>query len=398
MIIFTNLCMNVDYQADQVQVIVAVVAWECQVNMHRTIRQPAGFAPGFWAFAILIGLAAGCGSGDLEKAESADRLTLGAFSVTREVFHDGLIPAFEQKWREKTGGRVKFEESYLASGALSRAIGGGFDADVAVFSLDPDVEPLVKAGLVEKSWNAGPTKGRVTRSLVVIGHRPDNPKGIYDWADLTRPEVSVVYADPKTSGGARWNILAVAAGGYWPNGTDPKTAKMNDAGAESLLKGVQDRVTAMDSSGRQSLATFLRNSGDAIITYENDLVQCERLTGRPMPYALPERTLWIEIPAVEVTATTKRNGRSELARSFLEFLNSDDAKPIWAKYGFRPATGPGDAPGLPPVPKGVVTVDQLGGWKKAREAVFGNDGLWSRGFLKDKSAKKAAAKPTEKKP
>lgn len=376
----------------------SVVASKCQVIMHRTIRQPAGFTLGFLALAILSGLAAGCGSGDVEKADSADRLTLGAFSVTREVFHDGLIPAFQQKWRETTGGRVKFEESYLASGALSRAIGGGFDADVAVFSLDPDVEPLVKAGLVEKSWNAGPTKGRITRTLVVIGHRPDNPKGIYDWADLTKPGVSVVYADPKTSGGARWNILAVAAGGYWPNGTDPKTAKMNDAGAEALLKGVQDRVTAMDSSGRQSLATFLRNSGDAIITYENDLVQCQRLTGRPMPYAVPERTLWIEIPAVEVTGTTRRNGRGDLAKAFLAFLSSDEAKPIWAKYGFRPATGPGDAPGLPPVPKGVVTVDQLGGWKKAREAVFGNDGLWSRGFLKEKPAKSAATKTTEKKP
>ena len=395
MTIFTNLCMNVVSNSDHKQQVIGRVGLGAGVTMHGTNHSRICFAAGLLALANFVGLAGCGGSGDVEKAESADRLTLGAFSVTREVFHDGLIPAFQLKWLEKTGGRVKFEESYLASGALSRAIGGGFDADVAVFSLEPDVEPLVKAGLVEKSWNAGPTKGRITRSLVVIGHRPDNPKGIYDWADQAKPGVSVVYADPKTSGGARWNILAVAAGGYWPNGADPK---MDPVGAEKLLKGVQDRVTAMDSSGRQSLATFLRNSGDAIITYENDLVQCERLTGRPMPYALPERTLWIEIPAVEVTGTTKRNGRSELARTFLAFLSSDEAKPIWAKYGFRPATGPGDAPGLPPVPKGVVTVDQLGGWKKAREAVFGTDGLWSRGFLKDKSAKPAEAKSTEKKP
>ena len=142
----------------------------------------------------------------------------------------------------------------------------------------------------------------------------------------------------------------------------------------------------MDGSGRQSLATFLRDSGDAIITYESDVVQCERLTGRPMPYVIPSRTLWIEIPAVEVVGTTKRNGRSELAKAFLAFLNTEEAAAIWARYGFRPATGKGEAEGLPPVPKGVVTVTQLGGWKQAREAVFGNDGLWSRGFLKNKPA------------
>jgi sulfate transport system substrate-binding protein len=355
-----------------------------------------------WAMCLMVALLLfcnmGCGTGAIGDSSSHDRLTLGAFSVTREVFHDGLIPAFQKVWLEKTGGVVKFEESYLASGALSRAIGGGFDADVAVFSLDPDVEPLVKAGLVDKSWNSGPTKGRVTRSLVVIGHRPDNPKAIHDWEDLAKPEVPVVYADPKTSGGARWNILAVAAGGYWPNSVDPKTAKMDPVGAEKLLNGVQKRVTVMDGSGRQSLATFLRDSGDAIITYESDVVQCERLTGRPMPYVIPPRTLWIEIPAVEVVGTTKRNGRSELAKAFLAFLNTEEAAAIWARYGFRPATGKGEAEGLPPVPKGVVTVTQLGGWKQAREAVFGNDGLWSRGFLKDKPKAGNQPKASEKKP
>ena len=327
----------------------------------------------------------GCGAGASVESSISDRLTLGAFSVTREVFHDGLIPAFQKVWFEKTGRSLKFEESYLASGALSRAIGGGFDADVAVFSLDPDVEPLVKAGLVDQTWNAGPSKGHVTRSLVVIGYRPDNPHKIQDWRDLAKPEVSVVYADPKTSGGARWNILAVAASGYWPDSTEPASGNMNTASAESLLAAVQKRVSVMDGSGRQSLATFLRNSGDAIITYENDLVQCQRLTGRQMPYVIPNRSLWIEIPAVEVVGTTKKNGRSETAKAFLDFLKTPEAAAIWAEYGFRPATGSGQVQGLPAVPKGVVTVAQLGGWKKAREAVFGMDGLWSRGFLKEKS-------------
>jgi sulfate transport system substrate-binding protein len=352
----------------------------------------------FAALVLGLGLLGGCGSAVESDGSKIDTLTVGAFSVTREVLHDGLIPAFRRQWEKSHGRSVHFEESYLASGALSRAVLGGFDADVALFSLEPDVEPLVKAGLVASDWNAGPAKGYVTRSLVVIGYRPGNPKSISDWKDLTKPEVSVLYADPKTSGGARWNLLAVAAGGYWPNGVKPTPKNMDADGAERLLADVQHNVTVMDPSGRQSLATFLRNSGDAAITYENDLVQCERLTGRPMPYVIPPRTLWIEIPAVEVVATTQRNGRGELAQAFLEFLRSDEATAIWAQFGFRPVHGDGQVDGLPPVPEGVATVAMMGGWKKAREEVFGNDGLWTRSFLKAREPAKTAASPDARGP
>ncbi|MFM7129948.1 MAG: extracellular solute-binding protein [bacterium] len=313
-------------------------------------------------------------------------MTLGAFSVTREVFHDGLIPAFEQLWLKKTGRTIEFEESYLASGALSRAINGGFDADVALFSLDPDVEPLVKSKLVNTDWNSDIHTGHVARSLVVIGYRAGNPKQISDWVDLTKPDVSVVYADPKTSGGARWNLLAVASSGFWQTDVKPDAAKADFAKAGQILANVQRRVTVMDGSGRQSLATFLRQTGDAIITYENDPVQYQRITGQPLPYVIPNRTIWIEMPAVEIVGVTKKNGRSDIAKAFIAFLKSPEAAAIWAQFGFRPVGGDGNAAGLPTVPTGVVTINSFGGWKKAREDLFGNDGLWTKSFLNNNLA------------
>src|SRR4051812_25144811 len=129
-----------------------------------------------------------------------DTLTIGAFSVVREAFHDGVLPSFARQWKAKTGRTVRFEESYNASGAQSRAIASGFDADVAVLSLESDVSRLVKAGLVAKDWDKGPQKGVVARSLVVIGVRPGNPRRIEDWGDLAGPGVGVLYPDPKTSG------------------------------------------------------------------------------------------------------------------------------------------------------------------------------------------------------
>ena len=136
-------------------------------------------------------------------------LKIGAYSVVREVFHDGLIPAFKAQWKSKTGRDVQFEESYSGSGAQARSIASGFDADLAILSHEGDMQGLVKAGKVKSDWNSGPHRGILTHSLVVIGHRAGNPKQIKDWPDLGRPGVGVLYPDPKTSGGARWNINAI---------------------------------------------------------------------------------------------------------------------------------------------------------------------------------------------
>ena len=106
----------------------------------------------------------------------------------REAFHEAVLPAFAGSWKEQDRADVRFEESYSGFGAQSRAIASGFDADIAVLSLEGDIERLVKAGLVTEDWNAGPDKGMITRSLVVIGVRDGNPQGIKDWADLARPE------------------------------------------------------------------------------------------------------------------------------------------------------------------------------------------------------------------
>ena len=214
---------------------------------------------------------------------TTDTLTIGAYSVVREAFHQAVLPAFARRWKERTGRDVRFEESYTGSGAQSRAIASGFDADVAVLSLEGDVTRLVKAGLVEKSGTRGPIEGMITRSLVVIGVRDGNPQGIRDWDDLARPEVGVLYPDPKTSGGARWNINAIYGAGL----LNETGGKPDPEAARDLLAQVQKRVVNMDSSGRQSMATFERGTGDAVVTYENELLLQRKMTGKAAPYVDP---------------------------------------------------------------------------------------------------------------
>src|SRR6185437_10213165 len=106
------------------------------------------------------------------------------------------------------GKNVTFSQSYGASGDQSRAVAAGLKADVVNFALSSDVDRLVKANLVDATWNTGPTKGMVTDSVVAIGTRKGNPKNIKTWDDLVKPGIQVITPNPFTSGGARWNIMA----------------------------------------------------------------------------------------------------------------------------------------------------------------------------------------------
>jgi len=309
-----------------------------------------------------------------------DTLTIGGYSVIREAFGEALLPAFKALWKARTGRDVAFVESYKSSGAQSRDILAGFEADVAILSLTDDVEKLVKKGLVKPGWKAGPDKGIVTHSLVVIGHRVGNPKGIKGWDDLARPGVGVLYPDPNTSGGARWNVNALyghallkaqAAGGGTP---DPKAVA-------AFLKRVQANVVNMDSSGRISVGTFERGTGDVLVTYENELL-LRRKQGRAIPYVIPERTLLIESPAAIVDANVEAHGNRALAEAFLAFLHAPEGQAILGEYGFRPVDLglPGPA-GTPPPPAGLFTMADLGGWGGVKAAVYGPKGIWTAVFI-----------------
>lgn len=310
---------------------------------------------------IGLGLAclglAGCARTEAAAGSEPDRLTIGAYSVVHEAIHDGILPAFAADWRRRTGRTVEFEESYNASGAQARAIASGLDADVAILSMDDDLDVLTRAGLELER------RAVVSRSLVVIGVRPGNPRKIADWVDLAAPGTSVVYPDPKTSGGARWNVNAIYGTGLLDAGKDS---------ARELPASIQKNVVVMDSSGRQSLSTFQRGTGDAIVTYENELRLAARMTAADYPYVIPPRTLLIESPAALVGPSLRRHGNREVAEAFLDFLTGPKGQAILTDYGFRAL----DAP----LPDGVFTMDDLGGWKAVRADLYGAGGIWDSLF------------------
>ncbi len=323
-----------------------------------------------------LGTLAGCARKGEGPKTAADTLVLAAYTVPKEAYEREIIPAFQRHWKEKTGRDVTVQQSYEASGAQARAVAGGFEADVVALSLEGDVDKVAEAGLISHDWHARPWGGHITRSVVVIGTRPGNPKRIRDWSDLTRPGVEVLYPNPKTSGGAMWCVNAIYGAGL---GLGVPGAVADSAAGRALVKAIQARVRVMDKSGRESVTTFERGIGDAMVTYENEVL-LRSMQGRPIEFVIPDATILIENPAAVVDRYADKHGTRELAEEFVRFLHGDEAQRSFARYGFRPASPAimSEVATRYPRPARLFTIGDLGGWTRVREGLYGPAGVWTQ--------------------
>ena len=293
-------------------------------------------------YGILAILLAGCG-GVSEASADGKKLTLVAYSTPREVYAE-LTKSFA---KTNAGKGVAFDESYGSSGEQSRAVESGLPADVVAFSLEPDLTRLVDAGIVAGGWNEGAHKGMVTNSVVVFAVRKGNPKGIKTWDDLVKDGVEVITPNPFTSGGARWNVMAAYG------------AK-KDVG---YLRELFRHVSVQDKSARESLQTFTGGKGDVLLAYENEAILAQE-KGEELAYVVPDETILIENPI----AFTK--DAPEAARAFVEYVRTPEAQHVFFEAGYRPySTGILDDTEFPQ-PRGLFTIDDLGGWDKVQKQFF----------------------------
>ncbi|MBN1295407.1 sulfate ABC transporter substrate-binding protein [bacterium] len=321
-------------------------------------------------FAACLFIAAGCSP--RQSADSMeDVLIIGAYTVPKDLYQERLIPGFQAVWKEKTGRNIRFEQSYAASGAQARAIIGGFEADIAALSLAGDIDRIVDAGLMKPEWIQRPGGAFVSRSVVVIGFREGNPLGIDGWDRLMRDDIELICPNPKTSGGAQWNINAVYSAGLVRSNGDP-------AGAADFLKSIVRRITVMDKGARGSMTTYEQGVGNAILTYENEALLRIR-QGKSFPFIIPETTMLIENPIAVVHANAARHGVVAAAEAFVDYLFSSEAQRAFAEYGFRSVNSEVAAQfaGRYPDPVHLKTIADLGGWDRVKTELYGPDGVWS---------------------
>jgi sulfate/thiosulfate-binding protein len=296
-------------------------------------------------------VAAGCGgasdsndataSSGSAGGKGSTSLSLIGYS-TPEVVYDEVIPAFE---KTPAGKGVSFKTSFGASGDQSRAVEAGLKADVVTFSLEPDLDRLVKANLVPST-----AQGKwVTTSVVTFIVRKGNPKGIKTWDDLLKPGIQVVTPNPFTSGAAKWNLLAALG------------AKDLSYVRELLTK----HVKVQPKSGREALQTFTQGQGDVLLSYENEAITAQK-KGQDVDYVIPDQTIKIQNP---IAVTSKAPAA---AKAFLDYALSKPAQEVFASWGYRPVDPSVLAANTSkfPTPAGLFTIDKFGGWSKVNDVYF----------------------------
>jgi sulfate/thiosulfate transport system substrate-binding protein len=326
--------------------------------------------------ALVVALA-GCGNASPTTSSGGSvTLVFGAYSAASDVYPK-LFPLFQTRWKQQTGQTVTFQQSYLGSGAQSRAIISGFPADVTALSLAPDIDAIAKAGLITHDWTNTPTKGMVSTSIVAFAVRKGNPRGVHGWADLAQPGIQILIPDPRASGGAKWNILALY--GAARRGEVAGVAKGDPAAALAFLKAVLKNVKAFDKDARTSITTFETGIGDVAITYESEVFTA-RAAGKDDQLVIPTSTILIQNPVAVVDANVDHDGSRKAAEAFVSFLTTTPAQQVFAGTGFR-AVDAGVAQAAAskyPSVADLWTVAAFGGWTTVNTQIFGTNGVYSQ--------------------
>jgi sulfate/thiosulfate transport system substrate-binding protein len=324
----------------------------------RTRRRRAAAVIG--AIFLLIGtvFVAGCGDDNSDTTGGggggggSSKLDLVAYSTPESVYQDVLEPAFE---KTSEGKGVTFSSSFGASGDQSRAVEAGQPASVVHFAQGGDMTRLVDAGIVDANWDQNKYKGIAEDSVVSIVTRKGNPEGIRSFDDLISKDVSIVTPNPISSGGARWNIMAVY-------GSQLHQGK-SEAQALDAVKTVLSKAEVQPGSASDALTAFSQGQGDVLLSYENEAIRAQN-EGEDVDYVVPDSTILIETPI----AVTK--DAPESAQAFVDYLWSDAGQKLWADNGYRPVNPDLVDPQTYPTPKDLFKIDEFGGWDKVNDEFF----------------------------
>ena len=263
-------------------------------------------------------------------ALAQDKLLNVSYDVAREFYKD-YNAAFVAHYKKTTGKDVKIDQSHAGSSAQSRAVNDGLEADVVTFNTTTDVQFLADNGVVAKDWATQfPHAASPTTSTMLFLVRNGNPKNIKDWDDLIRPDVKVIVVNPKTGGNGRYAYLGAWGSVREKGGTDAQAAE--------FVGKLYKNVPVLAKGGRDATATFLqRNIGDVLITFESEVVSVEREFGKgKVDSVYPSTSISTENPVAIVQRTAAKKGSSALAKTYLDYLYSDEAQEIAAKHALRP--------------------------------------------------------------
>lgn len=288
----------------------------------------------------------------LASSPAPIRLVVYAFSTQREVLTQDIFPAFEQTWEAETGRDLVIEGVFGPSGTLAGQINLGAPADVAIFSNAQHVTHL-KVGRRVRQDSQSVVVGH---TMMVIVTRPGNPTGISSFSDLAQPGLRLLHADPRSSGGGQWAVLAEYGSALLESG--------DQAAAEKQLQSIWRNVRLLGDSARATMTLFELGAGDAFVTYEHDALLAQQ-RGIPLEVVVPARTIVAEHVAVIVDDNVTTDERPA-AQAFIDYLLNEAGQQAFSSYYLRPANLEEEQF---PEQWHPFAVDDLGGWSQVYEQV-----------------------------
>nr|WP_290696025.1 thiosulfate ABC transporter substrate-binding protein CysP [Halomonas sp. UBA3074] len=319
----------------------------------------------------LIAIAMGVTVSGTAAAQEREMLN-SSYDIARELFA-AINPEFQAWWQEEHGEEIAISQSHGGSSAQARAILQGLRADVVTFNQVTDVQVLADAGLVAEDWqdafenNASPYYS--TTAFLV---RKGNPKGIESWDDLANEDVDIVFPNPKTSGNGRYTYLA--AWGFAENEFDGDEEQI-----EEFMRTFLVNVAVFDTGGRGATTSFIeREIGDVLISFESEVNNIRSEYGSDdYEVIVPPVSILAEFPVAVVGENAERNGNTDLAQSYLEYLYTEEMQRLLAGFNYRvhnEAVVEEFADQFPETELLEVN-DVFGSWDEAMETHFGSGGL-----------------------
>ena len=298
-----------------------------------------------------------------------------SYDPTRELYQE-FNAAFARQWKQKTGQTITVRMSHGGSAAQARAVIDGLEADVVTLALAFDIDALAaQADLLPKSWqsrlafNSSPYS-----STIVFVVRKGNPKNIKDWSDLIRPGVSVIPANPKTSGAARWAYLAA-----W--GFALRRHTNSEAAARDFVARLYRNAPVLDSGARGATTTFAqRGIGDVLLAWENEaLLVIRELGPEKFEIITPSLSILAEPPVAVVDKVVNRRGTRAAAQSYLEYLYAPEGQDLAGKHYFRPRLEPARSKHAAQFRKtSLLTIRDFGGWSEVHAKHFADGALFDQ--------------------
>lgn len=289
-------------------------------------------------------------------------ITVYGFSIMKEPLEKEIFPRFKEKWRVEKGEELEFVTSFAGSETVTNQILQGSPADIAILSIERDVDRLIKAGHVPTDWYVTPQKGIVNKTPFVILVRKGNPKGITDFADLAKEGVKIIHPDPVSSGGAQWSILAIYGAEILKS---EKAGSKDEAKSLEALKAIWKNVISTPGSAREARTQFETGFGDALVTYELEGLAMKDANAL-IEIIVPKSTIFSEHPVCIVERNVTPEEKNAVV-AFRNYLWSEEAQKAFVKYHFRSTTDDKLNEQNPDFAKIEMpfTVQQFGGWEKA---------------------------------